>query len=163
MCNPLLAFAGLQAAGSIGQGMAANAAGQGQQAIYNAQAIAERDAAAAEAEKFGRRTQGARSTARAALAGSGVMVDSGTALTIDQDIAQRGFEDARMALLTGERRARELQYQGQSARRAGRGALVQSVFRAGSQVAQGWAMSGSDIVGNNADGTGISRDGRRLY
>jgi hypothetical protein len=161
----MLAFAGMQAAGSISQGMAANAAGQAQQTIYNAQAIAERDAAAAEAAKIGRRTEQARGAAKAALAGAGVTLDSATSLDIGQDITQRGAEDARMTLLTGERRARELVAQGDSARRSGRNALFQSVLRAGSSVAQGWAMSGSssDIVRNNADGTGVTRDGRRIF
>lgn len=143
MCNPMLAFAGVQAAGSLMQGYSARSAGRAQQTVLDAQAVAEMDAAQAEADKIGRRTRSARGAARTALAGAGVQVDSATAMDIDEDITQRGSEDARMALLTGQRRASELRFQGRMARIQGNAGFAQSFLQAGSQIGQGWAMSRS--------------------
>lgn len=140
MCNPM-AFSMMQAAGQVQQGMAAREAGRAQRMIYEAQGEAERDAATAEADRIARRTRQARSSARAAAAGAGVSVDSEVTLDIDQDIAQRGAEDAHAYLLTGERRARQLNFEGRAAQRAGRQALTNSVLQAGSTVAQGWTAS----------------------
>jgi len=138
MCNPMLIMAGTQAAGSLVQGYSSMQAGRAQSQISEAQAVAERDAAQQQADKLRLKTRRAAGAARAAYAGAGVAVDSATVLDATQDIEQRGFEDAYMALLTGERRARELRFQGRMARLAGQQAMAASVLRAGGQLAGGW-------------------------
>lgn len=130
---------GAQAAGSVIQGLSAYQAGRAQAAISEAQAVAERDAAQQQADRLRDKTRRAVGAARAAYAGAGVAVDSTTVLDATQDIQARGNTDAYMALLTGERRAREVRFQGRMARAAGMQALGASFLRAGSQVASGWS------------------------
>ncbi|MES1979726.1 MAG: hypothetical protein V4451_16930 [Pseudomonadota bacterium] len=57
--------------------------------------------------KAGERTTG---TARAQLAASGVMVDSGSAININEDISGRAESDAMNTLLTGQRKADSYRY-----------------------------------------------------
>jgi len=138
MCTGLEAMAVMQGVGTVAQGYGAMQAGNAQRALADAQAIAEQDAAAAEAEKIRTRTKRAQGAARAAIASSGVSLDSATALDIGQDIGQRGEQDALMTLLSGERRARELRAQGAMSAAQGRGRMVSSVLTAGQQIGQGW-------------------------
>ena len=138
MCTGMEGLALAQGVGTIVQGYGAMQAGNAQRGLANAQAIAEQDAAAAEADLIRGRTRRAQGSARAALAASGVSLDSATALDIGQDIGQRGEQDALMALLSGDRRARELRAQGSIAAAQGRARMGSSVIAAGSQVGQGW-------------------------
>ncbi|WP_445623196.1 hypothetical protein [Lactiplantibacillus plantarum] len=60
-----------------------------------------------------------RSAARAAYAGSGVSVDVGTPVTVDESIGQDAESDAYAAILSGNRQAKNLNFQADSARRQG--------------------------------------------
>lgn len=135
-----MAILGMQAAGSVMQGLSAYQAGRSQAAISEAQAVAERDAAQQQADRLREKTRRAVGSARAAYAGAGVAVDSTTVLDATQDIQARGNTDAYMALLTGERRAREARFQGRMARAAGTQALGASLLRAGATIARGWSQ-----------------------
>ena len=139
MCTGMEIMALMQTGGSLAQGYGSMQTGSAQRSLAEAQAVAEADAAAADADKIRTRTRSARGAARAALAGAGVSVNSATALDIDQDIAQRGEQDALMSILGGERRGRELRTRGRLAQLEGRQGMSASVLRAGSQFGQGWA------------------------
>jgi hypothetical protein len=141
MCDPVSALTAAQIGGSLMQGYSSMQAGRAQRRLADAQAVAELDTATAQAEDIRRKTRSTRGAARAALAGAGVAVDAGSALDIDQDIAMRGFSDAEMALLTGQRRARQLRYEGRLAQIEGRQAIGASLLQAGSQLGQGITRS----------------------
>jgi hypothetical protein len=138
----MTAMTAVSAGGQLMQGYGAYSAGKSADRIAQGEAAALRDQAAQEAEKITTAGNRQRGEARTTLAGSGVAVDAGTALTIDEDIARRTAEDARMTLLTGERQARQVRYEGQMARIEGRQALTGSVLQAGSTVVNGWSKKG---------------------
>lgn len=150
MCTGLEGLALAQGASALAGGYAQQQAGRAQADLMQGQAAAERDVAKAEAEKIRRVTRNTQGAARAALAGAGVDVSRGTPLTIDEDIARRGAEDEYMMLLTGERRARDLQFAGRQARRAGNSALAQSVVGAvGNYAMARWRGGSSQRQVNN--------------
>ena len=112
--------AGVSVAGSLSQGLAQKRAGNEQARLAENQAAQQRDAAQAEADRIrrdGRRAQGA---ARAQLAASGISVQDGTALLIDEDINRRVEDDAMNLSLTGERRANASMFEASQARARGR-------------------------------------------
>lgn len=134
-------------AGTLAQGVAAKRAGDDQARIEENQAAQQMDQAGQEAErirKAGKRTQGA---ARAALAASGIRVDEGTALTIDDEIGYESELDAQMTLLTGKRGARASQFSAAQARARGSNAMTSSVLGAVSTGLQGWKGVSSGGVG----------------
>lgn len=101
----------------------AKAAGA-QAAALSEQAAQEQEAAKAEADRLRQATRFKRGEARAALAASGVDVDSQTATLIDQTIVSNDEQDAFNLLLTGQRRAGSLSAESQLSLRAGRDAAT---------------------------------------
>lgn len=156
---------GMSVIGQIQQGKAQNAALQQQAQNNDAQAKidaiqAERETVAAAEEAKRIRKAGARqaSAASAQLAASGIAVDSGSAININEDITRGAESDAMNTLLTGERRSEAYRFSsGQqtraasSARAAGSNAIASSILAAGGTALQGWrGVSGSsaDPIGN---------------
>ena len=75
-----------------------------------------------------------RKQARAAYGASGVAVDSGSALAVQEDITRRAGEDALMELLSGSYRAAQMESAASAKRIAGRNALVAGVGSAGKSL-----------------------------
>lgn len=127
----------LQAVGNVATGFSRLAQGDAQRSLARADAMYERDAARQQAEmilKAGRREQGA---ARAATAASGVRLDEFSDIPVDE-IRSAAAQDAAMTMLSGNRRARSLEFSGDAAGRAGRAGMTESLFRAGSVAYTGW-------------------------
>jgi hypothetical protein len=130
--------AGISMVGSLAQGVAARRAAAVEGAQMDNLAAEQRDAAEQEAErirKAGKRQAGA---ARAQLAASGVVVDKGSAVLIDQEILGESERDAQMTLLTGKRQSRASSFAADQARAGGRNAMTGSVLGAVSTGLQGW-------------------------
>lgn len=153
MCPPALDLAAtaISAVGSVVGGLQANAQGK-----YQAR-IAERNMAlsneAAEREQQNTRTEAMahyrkvaqiRGQQRVAAAANGVSLDFGTASDVVADTEALGREDARRIYDRGYERSRGYEIeasnymaQGQAAKQAGQGALVSSLFQAGSTALSG--------------------------
>jgi hypothetical protein len=130
--------AAVSVVGQLAQGRAQKAAANAEAAQMQNLALQQQDQAEQEAErirKAGRRAQG---QARAQLAASGVRVDEGSAVLIDEDIARESENDAQMTLLTGKRQARSSRFAADQARAAGSNAMTGSVLGAVSTGLQGW-------------------------
>jgi hypothetical protein len=110
-----------------------------------AQAQADADGAASQAElEAGQIRKAAakqRSTARAALADSGVSVDEGSAELIQSDIEQKGEEDALTTIYSGTTKARQLRAQAQGLTIAGDNAQSGSYFKAGASALSGFSSA----------------------
>lgn len=158
--------AAVSMAGQLAQGIAAKRAGDAQARQDENIAAQQRDQALQEAERIrraGERTQGA---ARAQLAASGIRVDSGSALLIDEEIGYESELDAQNTLLTGERGARASQYSASVARARGSNALTGSILSAvgtGAGAAlQGWKGVKQPAAGGLTTGD-FTRMDRRNY
>lgn len=109
----------MSASGQVEQGQANRDAGFAQGEQLDLEAAQVRQAAKEQADKIRRAGGVARSAARAAYAGSGVSVDVGTPTTVDESIGQDAESDAYAAILSGNRQAKNLNFQADSARRQG--------------------------------------------
>jgi len=129
---------GVSVVGQLAQGQAAKQAANAEARNAENLAAQTRDAAQQEAariRKAGDRTRGA---ARAQLAASGIDVNSGTAVTIDGDIATNSELDAYNTLLTGDRKSTSLQDSAAIARARGKNAVSSSLLGSVSTGLQGW-------------------------
>lgn len=133
----LLISSVLAGGAAVASGVQSYQAGKAQKEQADADASAREGASRVEAERIRKITERQRASARAALAGSGVNVDQGTALDIDADINQRGEQDALTAILQGTYDARSLRAGGRMAAMQGRNALVVGGLEAGSSLAAG--------------------------
>lgn len=111
---------------------------------------AERGAAQVEAERILKASKRQRSEAVAALAASGVDVNSSTALKIDEEISRGAAEDAFLTLTGGSDRAARLnaeasgaRYAGKQAQRAGYVNAASSLLSSGSSIGRGWKRTSS--------------------
>lgn len=138
----------LAAASALMQGFSTLQQGRQAQKMANyeakqaeANAAAERGAAAVRADKIRKMGRMQRSSARAALAASGANVGEGTALVIDQQIGRDAEEDALTEIMTGGRRADALNTQAELSRISGRNARSASYLgAAGSAFATGYDL-----------------------
>lgn len=124
--------AGVTVMGTIAQGQAQKRAADAQAREYENQAAAAQVAATEEAKrirKAGERTAGA---ARAALAASGIVVDEGTGVNINEDIYRNSEQDAFNTLLTGKNRAGSMQRSAAQSRASGKNAVTASLLGAAS-------------------------------
>lgn len=155
MCTGLevlaIAGAGMQGFSMLQQGKQASAMANYEAKQAEANAAAERGAAAVRADKIRKMGRMQRSSARAALAASGANVGEGTALVIDQQIGRDAEEDALTEIMTGGRRADALNTQAELSRISGSNArsasylgAAGSVLAGGYQAARGWKMPASD-------------------
>lgn len=129
---------GVSVAGQLQQGQAAKQAANAEARNAENLAAQTRDAAMQEAKRIrmaGDRTRGA---ARAQLAASGIDVNSGTAVTIDGDIATNSELDAYNTLLTGDRKSTSLQDSAAISHARGKNAVSASVLGSISTGLQGW-------------------------
>jgi hypothetical protein len=129
---------GVSVVGQLQQGQAAKAAANAEARNAENLAAQTRDAAMQEAariRKAGDRTRGA---ARAQLAASGIDVNSGTAVTIEDDIGTNSELDAYNTLLTGDRKATSLQDSAAISRARGKNAVTSSMLGSVSTGLQGW-------------------------
>lgn len=139
----------LAAASALMQGFSTLQQGRQAQKMANyeakqadANAAAERGAAAVRADKIRKMGRMQRSSARAALAASGVAADEGTALVIDQQIGRDAEEDALNEIITGGRRGDALNTQAELSRISGSNARSASYLgAAGSAMATGYALT----------------------
>lgn len=97
------------------------------------------------------------SSARASLAGAGVVVDSGTGQAVQDYIKQTNEQDALTEILNGEYRARRLEAGAAASSRqagyvsdAGKAAATGSLIRVGGVVASGYSQSGGWKTQSNA-------------
>lgn len=135
----LLAYAAVASA-AVGAGAAIYSGDQQRKAMHaNAdQAQADADAAAAEgrvqAQKLREAAKRQRASAAAALAASGVDVGEGTAELIQQDITDRGEQDALTTILSGSRRSALLGREAEVSRIGGSNAQTAGYIGAASSV-----------------------------
>lgn len=121
-----------------------------QAAQTDADARTERSAAQVEAERIRKLGKRQAAEAEATFAGSGVDINSGSALDINRDITAGAEEDASLAILGGNDRAARLNQQatadrlgGASARRAGNINATTTLLQGAASVSKGWKPSKS--------------------
>lgn len=137
MCDPItlaVTMAGVQAVGSIQQGRQANKAAGQQAAQYEQQAEWERDNAEGEAARIRRAGSVQRGQTLGALAASGVKIGEGSALDVERQVMEDYARDEYLALLTGDRTARNLRASAGQTRRAGRDARNAGYVTAGTSL-----------------------------
>ena len=131
-----------------------------QAAQANADAQAEREVGQVNADKIRKAAKSQQSSARSALAASGVVADAGTPLTIQGDIINRGEGDALTELLTGVRKGQRLDSEASGLRVAGSNAKAQGYAgAAGSLLATGGKL-GSKYGGGLTADTGFTYYGQ---
>lgn len=154
MCDPVftpLLLAAGTAVSVVGQVQAADAAAEAAQVqgeSINRQAGQELDAANAKAELIRKAARAQAGEARAAFSASGVSVDSGTPIKINEQITKGGEFDALNTLLSGSRSAQSLSDEaastiraGQAQKQAGYMGAAGSVLSAGAKAYQGWVSA----------------------
>lgn len=134
----LLAATAVSAAATYQQGREAKAQANYAADQAEADAQAERGAAAVYAEKIRKAGQQARSAQEAALAGSGASLGSDSATALDEATASAYEQDALVAMYGGEGRARRKLAEGQGYRIAGSRAERSALVSAATSAATGW-------------------------
>lgn len=134
--------AAASAAGSIQQGRAASAASKTQAELYRRQAQREQQIGALNASRARKDAEALAGKQRAFLAGSGADPSSGSALLVQEDLAEEGEFNARLAENNALHAAQSRMSAAVLARAAGRGAQQGSYFRAGSTLLGAAAKSG---------------------
>jgi hypothetical protein len=149
---------GVSIVGQLQQGQAAKAAANAQARADELQAAQQRDAAMQEADRIRKAGEKTKGAARAQMAANGIDVNSGTAITIEDDIGQGAESDAQMTLLTGNRRGAALDFSASQERARGRNAVTGSVLGSISTGLTGWkgvrAAAGPKINTNIGSGSG---------
>lgn len=129
---------GMTVLGNLQKGQAEQEARNAQAQEQTRQAAQEEVAALEEAKRIRKAGERQASSARAALAGAGVDVGSGTAININEDIYSRSEMDAQQALLTGTRRSDALNRAAGRNIKAGENAVTASLLSSGSAALTGW-------------------------
>lgn len=155
MCDPLTltimsaASTAMSVVGSLQQGQQQKAYANYQAAQAEADAKAERDAAEVHADKIRKAAKLQAGEARAALAGSGVDVGSGTPVDINSSIYANAEEDAWSAILGGKSKSNQLNAQAEGLRISGKNAESASYMKAAgsalygaASIAKGWKTNG---------------------
>lgn len=163
MCDPFTALAvagtGLQVAGQLKQGKAAQRQANEDAARMEYQALAEQDAALARAEQIRRQGVSMRGQTVAGAAASGVKIGEGSALDAERQVMEDTEADAYLAILGGKNAAEGLRADAAASRRAGRDArraskvaAFSTLLSAGSQgmQASGWRSRGPGFSGTQA-------------
>lgn len=134
----MIASSGMQVMSSISKGQKDQEMANYQAAQATADAQAERELGQVNADKIRKAAKSQQSSARSALAASGVVADAGTPLVIQGDIINRGEGDALTELLTGTRKGQKLDSEASGLRVAGSNAKAQGyASAAGSLLATG--------------------------
>lgn len=165
MCDPVtmaVVAIGTSGVAAYGQMQAADAASDAQEAQGRQlaqQAGREQDAANAQAERIRSAAKRQRAEAAAAFSASGVSVDAGTPLKIDQEIARGGELDALNTIISGGREAETLTNeaaafgkQAKASRKAGQMQAVSTLMSGASSAAtaSGWRANGPGFSGGQA-------------
>jgi hypothetical protein len=161
MCNPIVlaAAAGTQAMSQIQQGRSVRDAANLEADQLEWQAGQTRLDAQADARLVRRQGERARGETVVAIAGSGVKLGEGSAQMAESEVVSNAYADEYMAILNGERRARGMEMEASSRRRAGRDARRASnvaafttLLSAGAQgmSAAGWRSNGPGFSGTQA-------------
>lgn len=125
-------------AGQLAQGRAQKSAGDAEASMIERQDAQQRDQAQQEAHRIRRSARKVSGAARAAMAASGIDVNRGTALTIEDEITHESEKDAFNVLLTGKRRSDAADFAADQARARGSNAQTASVLGSVSTGLQGW-------------------------
>lgn len=162
MCGPAalapiaLAATAVSAAGTVMAGLQANAMGKYRQEVAERNAALDREAIGVEKENTKRQLQNhwrrvaqLKGEQRASAAGGNVATDFGSAAQMVQDTNMLAREDADMIARQGDQTIRGLDRsvsnniaEGRAARSQGKGALIGSLFSAGSTVLGGASRYG---------------------
>lgn len=134
-----IAASALSATSTLATGVQSYQQGKYERDQAGADAVAAQAAGAVEAKRIREVARRQRGAARAALAGSGVNVDAGTAGDIQHEITLAGEQDAMTSILNGRNTGRQLQSQGSAAALQGRQRLAGSVLAAGGDAAYGYS------------------------
>jgi len=160
------------AAAAVGTGVAVNQAQQQADAqveqgkITAADAGFAQDAAQAQADQIREAARRQRAAAKAALSASGVSVNEGTPIKIDQEIARGGEYDALQAILSGDRGAstsmKEATAYGKyasSTRSAGYAQGAATLIQSGASISKssGWRSQGPGFSGTQAPAPVVDR------
>lgn len=141
-----------------------NAVEQGK--IAAADAGYAQDAAQAQADQIREAARRQRAAAKAALSASGVSVNEGTPIKIDQEIARGGEYDALQAILSGDRGAstsmKEATAYGKyasSTRSAGYAQGAATLIQSGASIGKssGWRSQGPGFSGTQAPAPVVDR------
>ena len=172
MCDPvigsavLLGMTAVSAYGQYQQGKAAAEAQVTQGRQLAQQAGQEQDTANAQAERIRAAARRQAAEAAAAFSASGVAVDAGTPLKIDQEIRRGGELDALNTIISGGREAdtltREAEAFGSMAKATRRGAATQAFGTlmsgaSSAMTASGWRTNGPGFSGTQAPAPIINR------
>ena len=137
MCDPItigLIATGISAGSAIASGEQQKDMANYQAKQAQADARTAQDAAAIEGDKIREHSKRVASAARAAMAASGLSLESETANAINADIIKRGEKDALTGMSDGADMASRLRAQAQGLKLAGRSAQVAGYAQAGSSV-----------------------------
>lgn len=144
----LATTAAVGAYASIQSGKAAKQAADDNAEIARRNAAQGQDAAVAQAEKIRRAAAQQKASATAQLAASGVSVNDGTAVNINDQITKNAEQDAFTTILNGSRSAASslnqatmFENQGKSALQGGYLNAGASLLSSGSSIASGWKAS----------------------
>jgi len=132
-----IAAAAASAGAAIHQGEVQSNYGKYQRDQAQADADAARGAAQVEADRIRKAGKQQRAEAIAALAASGVDVNSATAVKIDQEITHNAEQDAYLTIVGGNDNAARLNAQGQGAYLQGQQGKMAGYVNAGSSLLQG--------------------------
>tara|TARA_R110000850_G_scaffold91270_4_gene193839 strand:+ start:1250 stop:1801 length:552 start_codon:yes stop_codon:yes gene_type:complete len=172
MCEPMTIAVAVAAAGTVMQGYAAQQQGSFENDVskYNArqqdnEATRTRNKGTEEEMKLREKTAQLTSTQRAQLGASGVEVDSGSALLLQEDAELLGEADAlRIRSNYGdaadslEAQSDITRSQGKAALQGGQNAFRSSLLKAGGSVAAAWytPASAGGLGGSAGGGSGVS-------
>ena len=123
--------------GAIGGGSAANQAAQMQADIYARQAAREREMGALSAKRLRAQNEQVAASQRALLASGGRDMSTGSALLIQEDLAEEGEFNALLAENNTDATISSLRAQEVMERAKGKNAQTASYFRAGSALLKG--------------------------
>lgn len=155
MCDPITAFAGISAAGAIVQGVAAKGTADANAAALETAANdrqAKQQYELEEADRSYRRTAG---TVRAAIGSTNLDMQSFSDV-LDDDAKESALQ--KMAIKHNAAiETRNIMFQAEGQRQAGKNAMIASVFNAGTAFAGGYANN-AKLDAMRASKGGISLD-----
>lgn len=146
----LIASAGISAGSAIASGEQQKDMANYQAKQAQADARTAQDAAAIEGDKIREHSKRVASAARAAMAASGLSLESETANAINADIIKRGEKDALIGNDDGADMASRLRAQAQGLKIAGRSAQTAGYANAASSALSSYSASGGGWYGGRA-------------
>ena len=130
----LIAGVGAQAVGGAVSSRAERKAGAYQEAVLARQAAREREIASLQADRQRKKTEQMSATQRAVLAARGQDISTGSALLVQEDLAEEGEYQARLTEAGGEAQAAGMEAEGRLAGMRGRAKATGTMFRTGTNL-----------------------------